>query len=203
MPLVIMVAGALTGLVIVVLARRSLRPLITLRLRWSWLIFAALGLQLLITTFVPDMGSGPSKLIHLGSYVCVLAFLGRNWRLPGVTLILLGAVLNLSAIVANDGVMPARAGALRTAGIVETHEFENSAPVAHARLQPLGDVFAVPASVPLANVFSVGDVVIDIGAILLIVLTCFRAESAPPEPDPEDTSTESGRDVLETGAQVS
>jgi hypothetical protein len=176
-----MAAGALTGLLIVLLARRSLRPLITLRLRWSWLIFAALGLQLLVTTFLPDMGTGRSKAIHLLSYVCVMVFLGVNWRLPGVALILVGAILNLSAIVANDGVMPALPGALRSAGIVETHEFQNSAPVQHARLQPLGDVFAVPSSIPLANVFSVGDVIIDIGAIMLIVLTCFRAGAEPPD----------------------
>ena len=197
-----MVAGALTGLIIVVLARRSLRPLITLKLRWSWLIFAALGMQLLITTFVPDMGSGPSKVIHLGSYVCVLAFLGINWRLPGVGLILIGAILNLSAIVANDGVMPAKAAALRSAGIVETKEFENSAPVKNPKLQVLGDVFAVPASVPLANVFSIGDVIIDIGAILLIVMTCLRG-SAMTNPDLKDEMTTEGRNVLEiTGSDV-
>jgi hypothetical protein len=177
-----MVAGALTGLIIVLLGRRSLRPLINLRLRWSWLIFAALGLQLLITTFVPDMGSVPSKAIHLGSYVCVLVFLGANWKLPGVTLIMIGAILNLSAIVANDGVMPAKPAALRSAGIVETKEFENSAPLRHPKLQALGDVFAVPSSVPLANVFSVGDVIIDIGAIMLIVVTCMRAQ---PDDDTE------------------
>jgi hypothetical protein len=110
-----------------------------------------------------------------------------NWRLPGVVLILFGAVLNLSAIAANSGVMPAEPAALHRAGIVETKEFENSAPVKHARLQALGDVFAVPSSIPLANVFSVGDVIIDMGAIMLIVMTCLRGAAMDPEnPDPVD-----------------
>ena len=179
----IMAAGAFTGLLVVLLGRRSLRPLITLRLRWSWLIFAALGLQLLVTTFMPDMGTGKSKAIHLISYVCVMAFLGVNWRLPGVVLILAGAILNLSAIVANDGVMPALPSALHSAGIVERNDFQNSAPVQHARLQALGDVFAVPSSIPLANVFSVGDVIIDLGAIMLIVMTCMGSRADPESSD--------------------
>lgn len=48
-------------------------------------------------------------------------------------------------------------------------------PIASGRLSALlflGDVFAIPASWPFANVFSVGDVLIAVGAAYSIHATC-------------------------------
>jgi hypothetical protein len=91
-------------------------------------------------------------------------FLAANWRLPGLPLAALGAALNLLAIVANGGVMPASPSALAAAGLpVDQPGFQNSAALADPRLAFLGDVFAVPASWPLSNVFSVGDLLIGAG----------------------------------------
>jgi hypothetical protein len=82
----------------------------------------------------------------------------------------LGAMLNAAAITANDGVMPASASAMRSAGLA--HEaggaFMNSAPVTDARLAFLGDIIAVPSWLPDAKVFSVGDLLIFLGAIVLV-----------------------------------
>jgi hypothetical protein len=69
--------------------------------------------------------------------------------------------------------MPARAGALRAAGRAVTGtEFANSATLSHPRLAWLGDVAAVPKGVPLANVFSVGDVLIVLGALVVLHQIC-------------------------------
>jgi hypothetical protein len=60
--------------------------------------------------------------------------------------------------------MPASADALAAAGLPATEPgFESSAGLADPRLAFLGDVFAIPASWPLSNVFSVGDVCIGAG----------------------------------------
>ena len=81
----------------------------------------------------------------------------------------LGATLNLIAILANNGVMPASASALRTAGMLTSStDFLNSAAVAHPRLLFLGDILAVPHAVPFANVYSIGDVCIAIGVAIAI-----------------------------------
>ena len=73
------------------------------------------------------------------------------------------------AIVANDGVMPASRGALETAGLdIRSGEFANSDFVDDANLGFLGDVFAIPAGWPGANVFSVGDVLMVLGALLVL-----------------------------------
>jgi hypothetical protein len=82
----------------------------------------------------------------------------------------LGAISNLAAIVANEGIMPTTAGALAAAGMDAEEGFSNSAVVANPALAPLTDVFALPPWLPLANVFSIGDVLIGLGIVLVIAL---------------------------------
>ena len=69
--------------------------------------------------------------------------------------------------------MPADAGALRTAGMTADPEaFTNSAALADAKVAFLGDVFAFPAWMPAANVFSVGDVLLVLGGWILAHHVC-------------------------------
>ena len=64
-------------------------------------------------------------------------------------------------IALNGGTLPASASALKSAGLeLDPAEFLNSGVLADPRLPWLGDVFAIPAGWPLANVFSIGDVLI-------------------------------------------
>ena len=65
--------------------------------------------------------------------------------------------------------MPASRGALETAGLdVQSGQFANSDYVEGAHVAFLGDVFAVPAGWPGANVFSVGDVLMLVGVFLAV-----------------------------------
>ena len=80
-------------------------------------------------------------------------------------LVALGAALNLLVISVNGGVMPASPSALAGAGLpVNEPGFQNSTALAEPRLAFLGDLFSLPASWPLSNVFSVGDVLIARGS---------------------------------------
>ena len=101
---------------------------------------------------------------------CIL----RNLHIPFAWMIALGGLMNVVAIAANGGVMPARLGALQAAGldVAGAGEFTNSDAVEGANLAFLGDVFAIPAGWPGANVFSVGDVVIVLGALLALHALC-------------------------------
>ena len=56
--------------------------------------------------------------------------------------------------------------------------FENSAALSDPRLGFLGDIFAVPASWPLSNVFSIGDILIVVGGTYL-AHQCCRPRSVP------------------------
>jgi hypothetical protein len=144
-----------------------LGALAELRLQALWLLWIALAVQLVI--FAPG---GPAWVVlHFASYALAAAFVWCNRALPFVWLTALGGALNLAAIAANGGTMPARAAAVATAGLADDGP-ANSAVVADAKLAFLGDVFAIPASWPLNNVFSAGDVLLVIGATLLIHRVC-------------------------------
>jgi hypothetical protein len=111
--------------------------------------------------------------VHLATYGLIAAFLWANRHIAYLWLAALGGALNLAAITANGGVMPADPDALEAAGVhQQAGDFANSTAVAHPHLSFLGDVFAVPASWPVSNVFSVGDVILVVAALLALHCLC-------------------------------
>lgn len=175
----LMGAAVLLVLLAVPLLGGRLSRLAELPVRGTGLLVAALGLQVLAIEVLT--GNGPAhRVLHVASYALAAGFVWANRRLPGVIVLGVGGALNLTAIAANDGVMPAGESAMRFAGVAPTSEaFVNSAPLPDAKLAFLGDVLAVPAGVPFANVFSVGDVLIVAGAAVLVHVTC-RARRGEP-----------------------
>jgi hypothetical protein len=174
-PITIVIALALMPLL-----HGDLRSVAAMRFRLAGLLAVALFIQVLVVTVFPGPASLPRLTLFLGSYTLGLAFLYLNRRLSGLWLIAVGAFLNLLAIMANSGVMPATPGALATADIRPSSEvFANSANVANPHLWFLGDVFATPSSWPLANVFSVGDVLIAMGAGWAILAASRRSPVQP------------------------
>lgn len=141
--------------------------LLAFRPRAVWLLWVALAVQLVQFTFL-DLGPA-SDAVHVGTYGLAALFLVANWRVPGAWLVALGGACNGVTIALNGGTLPARLGALRAAGLpVDRDRFVNSGVMAHARLPWLGDVFYVPKGIPLANVFSVGDVLLVVGAFVVV-----------------------------------
>jgi hypothetical protein len=155
------------------LAGGRLGVLAEIRLRQAWAIPTAVAVQVLITTIAPGGSATLRAGLHLGTYVIAGIFVVANRQLPGLWLIALGAGLNLLVIGVNGGVMPADPGALERAVLpVVAGEFENSTVLKDPKLPFLGDVFAVPASLPFANVFSIGDVVLAVGGFLVLHRCC-------------------------------
>ena len=139
----------------------------------AWVGVSAVLIQTLVLGVFPDLDKTLIAGVHLFTYGLMFFFLVANLSLPGLWLIGLGGACNAAAIAANDGVMPAQPSALDTAGIVHVPgEFSNSAAVADPNLWFLGDVFAMPASWPLANVFSIGDIILIVGAFVLMHRVC-------------------------------
>jgi hypothetical protein len=77
-------------------------------------------------------------------------------------------LLNLVAISANGGHMPVLRSALADAGL-SYRLHNNSLSAAHPHLPWLVDRWAAPDWIPLANVYSIGDVAISVGTIILVV----------------------------------
>ena len=155
------------------LAGGRLSRLEHVRFRSIWLAALAFALQVLLVTVIPDGDTTLHRVAHIATYALAGACILRNLHIPFAWLVGVGGLLNLIAIVANGGVMPARRGALEAAGLeVQGSEFANSDYVEDARIGFLGDVFAIPEGWPGANVFSVGDVVMVIGAFLALHALC-------------------------------
>lgn len=152
----------------------SLERLSRLRIKARWAVLAALALQIVvISVLARQMAGWPGQVLELVSYMLAVIFLFANRRIPWLWLVGLGGLSNLVAIGANDGVMPASPVAVRAAGrVLPKGQFLNSAPLLHPRLAFLGDIFSTPRTWPLANVFSAGDVLLAVGALLLLHSVC-------------------------------
>jgi hypothetical protein len=156
-----------------------LERLSAVRLRWAPL--ALLGLAVQIALFTDPLSkvvgdAGPA--IYVASTVAVLAAVVRNLDIPGLAIIALGAASNLAAILANGGYMPADPDAVAAIGGIAPG-YSNSSVTTDPVLGPLTDIFATPAWLPFANVFSVGDVLIGIGVAVTIAIGMRRHQVAP------------------------
>lgn len=156
------------GVVAGYLAGGRLEGLGSLGFRWAPVALAGLVVQLLVFGPLDSIAADLGTALYLGSTVAVLVAVVRNVRIPGLVLVMAGTATNLAAILANGGVMPADAGAVALAGLDRRPGFSNSAILEDPVLEPLTDVFAIPAAVPLANVFSLGDVLIGAGVAIAI-----------------------------------
>lgn len=168
------------GLVLGFLMGGRLDRLSEIRFEWAWLAVVGLAVQVLLFS-TPIGGSfrgGVGEAIYVASTGLVLVAVWRNLRVPGLALVALGAISNLAAIVANGGVMPTTPEALAAAGLDPLDGFSNSAVLEDPALAPLTDIFALPPWLPFANVFSIGDVLIALGIVIVIAVGMRRGDPA-------------------------
>ena len=142
-----------------------------LRLRLPGLFLAAFAIQVVAFPFdlLPwRMDRTAATVLWLVSYALLTLAAFVNLRTRGVAVVALGMLMNLTAIVANGGTMPVRYEAMHQAGRVDV-TYANSTAMAEPHVGLLVDRWAAPSWVPFANVFSVGDVVIAIGAFVVVL----------------------------------
>jgi Family of unknown function (DUF5317) len=162
--LVVLALAALT----VPLAGGDLRRLGQLDWRAGWALIAAFATQVLALSVIPG-DTTAHRAAHVASYALAATFILANRAIPGVLIAGAGGALNALVIALNGGVLPASRTALETAGIDPAAAgFHNSAVLAEPHLLWLGDVLAVPDALPFANVFSAGDVLLLVGAAVLL-----------------------------------
>jgi Family of unknown function (DUF5317) len=147
--------------------RGSVSALAALRFRAGWLMPLALLLQVLVVNVLVGLPEAMARGAHLVTYALAGLFLALNLRVAGVPLITAGTAANAVTIALNGGVLPASPAALAQAGWTDDHRFANSTPVEDARLAFLGDNYVTPDWVPFSNVYSLGDVLIVLGVLVL------------------------------------
>lgn len=150
-----------------------------LQFRWPWLIIGGLFIQVvLFTDQVASIVGSLGPPIYVASTGLVFLGVLRNIDITGMKIVALGGASNLAAIVANGGYMPAGRGALEALGKTDPTIYSNSAWIEHPALEPLTDIYALPAWLPSANIFSIGDVLIAIG-VAVIIVAAMRSGRAP------------------------
>lgn len=172
------------ALIVGLIQKGSLKNLGTIRFKYSFLVLLSIGLQILIFNPYWDNHVGSGALttnLYALALLLIYAFLLFNMKLPGMILIALGTLSNGIAIFANQGHMPASLSAYsqafpeRVNELVDQQVYYNSVIInEQTRLPYLCDIFWVPHWFPLANVFSIGDVLLCIGAFILIRKTMLK-----------------------------
>jgi hypothetical protein len=154
----------------------------TLKVNYWWLIVFSLLLRILPFTF-----SATSSLVDLKrvciilSYILLLFALSRNIHIRGTLIVAFGTFLNFLAILENGGFMPVSPEARHLAGkalvdlssgeIILTQSGGVVLPIEQTRLCFLTDI--IPISV-VHTVFSVGDVIIGIGILVICINLVIR-----------------------------
>jgi len=186
-PTVLLLYSIVAGLAIGRLVGGRVRNLE--RVDFAWWRPALVGLAVQLVLFAGPVAErvgteGPA--IYVASTLLVMAALLRNLALSGVPIIAVGAILNLIPVLANGGAMPSAPEAwlaLNGVAALPVSHFSNSVLIGPDTLFPfLGDVFVWPRPLPLANVFSMGDAIIAVGAVVFLVGAMRDPErrSAPP-----------------------
>jgi len=166
---VFLLPSLLVGVLLALALGGSPRRLAAVKFRAAPLVLVSLALQaVLFSRFGETVPEGVADLLHVASYGLLVGFGVLNIRLRGIAPLVLGLLLNAVAILANGGAMPVSRSAAESVGLDPGGHTNVS--IGSATLDLLGDIFATPASLPLANVFSVGDVLIAVGAIAFVIL---------------------------------
>ena len=180
----LLLVGALLGLVAGLLTGGSLRNLVHRRLRWPLLVIGAfLVKELLVRTPLGDSPAAPA--IFAGSLALLIAWtIWHHAELPGIWLVAAGMSLNLLVVLVNGGHMPVvpEASHLGPAKLREQGVWAEYALMGpDTRLSWLGDWIFLPR--PLSRLFpqaySPGDMVALVGLTVVLGLATRPLRAAP------------------------
>jgi len=162
-------------------------------IRFGWLVLVALAAQLVVIYAGFSDAAVLRRFIFPSSYVLLLAFVILNRRRIGFLVIGAGMLLNFSAIVSNGGLMPVTPANAEKAGMgykIEGVELGEAIPrsknvlleASDTHLRWLSDRFTWISDSPFA-VFSIGDIVVAAGLVVLLVELLLPAlQRSPPDP---------------------
>lgn len=162
--------SVLLGIVMGLLLGGNLRDIASVKLRRLELFYAAFAMQIVAFpfAFLPwQTSDAVGVAIWLASYGVLAVATASNFRTRGVAVIGLGMASNFVAVFVNGGHMPSLPHAVEQAG---GYAIEYNSALIDQPLYPwLVDRWPVPDWLPLGNVFSIGDVLIGLGALVLTI----------------------------------
>jgi hypothetical protein len=170
---------------------RTASQIASIPLRSTWLALLALALQvpLLRAPSGPTQPLGLQHSLFLLSHLLLLAFVWRNRRLTGIQILGLGVLCNILVTISNDGFMPVTPEMLVRINPGSTadqwplgYHYGGSKDIILPRertdLWLLSDILILPPPFPWPTAFSLGDVLIGIGIVLLLQGSTNRSTSS-------------------------
>lgn len=179
------------------------QSLARLRLRHAWFPVALFVLQKVIVE-LPILKATTatylSPALLTASYAALMLFLLLNLSVPGIKLVLIGSLLNLTVMLANGGHMPVTREGLERTGHADRIVVRDELALVKGsksivlepegtRLYLMSDIFRVPEPYPFATNFSLGDVAITAGVAVMVLRTMLNETEA----DADRTMRENSR----------
>jgi hypothetical protein len=182
----LLVFGALVGLVAGLATGGSIHNLLALRLRWPLVVIAAfLVRELEIRSGLATSSLAPA--VFVASLLALIAWaVWHRDRLHGIWLVVVGMMLNLAVVLANGGRMPVVESAaylgppqLRQRGVWAEYALMGRG----TRMDWLGDWIVLPQPVGrlLPQAYSPGDLVSLVGLAAILFLATRPPATAPQE----------------------
>jgi hypothetical protein len=109
-----------------------------------------------------------ATVLSFATYALLTLLAVLNRRVRGFPIAAIGMACNLVAIGTNGGHMPALPSAMRAAGLAYGGVHNNSVALAHPHAAWLVDRWGAPGWLPMANVYSVGDVLLAVGTVVVV-----------------------------------
>jgi len=179
----ILALAVVVGLVASLIRYRglALERMAAISLRCAWLVLLALALQwpLLRAPAGPRQNIAVQQVLFWASHLLLLIFVGLNWRSTAVKIVGLGVLCNLIVIVANGGLMPVTPETLAQinpgsslaqfpVGAHYGYSKDIILPQQGTALWLLSDILVLPPPFPWPTAFSLGDLIIALGIIVLL-----------------------------------
>ena len=187
----ILAAAVVLGLAVALVryGRRGFTRIAAMPLRWAWLALLALALQvpILRAPAGPADGFFLQRTLLLTSYLLLLLFVLINRRQAALLIVGLGVLCNLAVILANQEYMPItpqtlvaiNPGSAVQQWQVGTH-YGYSKDIILTRgethLWPLSDLLVIPPPFPWPTAFSIGDLFLAAGIVVLLAAPGFIIE---------------------------
>jgi hypothetical protein len=173
------------GLLIAIVSNRWHRLVENIEIKGVWLPFLAFiiegSVQLALTRgneAIRGIIFDYELTLMVLIYSLLVAFFVLNLKIPGVSVLLLGVVLNMIVIFSNGGKMPVDIDMALSYGFTETAAKLSSGLVfGHVALDAettklafLGDVLHLRPPYPMPKSVSLGDLFMDLGILLVFIL---------------------------------